>query len=29
MKLYRYQKDETLKYWDTHEEIDIPEYKHK
>ena len=28
MKLYRYQKDETLKYWDTHEEIDIPEYEH-
>lgn len=27
MKLYKYQKDETLKYWDTLEEIDIPEYE--
>ena len=27
MKLYKYQKDEVLKYWDTQKEIDIPEYK--
>ena len=26
MKLYKYQKDEIIKYWDTQEEIDIPEY---
>ena len=27
MKLYKYNQDETVKYWDTQEEIDIPEYK--
>ena len=26
MKLYKYQKDEIVKYWDNQEEIDIPEY---
>ncbi len=29
MKLKKYQKDETVKYWDTKEEIDIPSYQFK
>lgn len=29
MKLKKYHQEETLKYWDTNEEIDIPEYKFK
>ncbi len=29
MKLKKYQSEETIKYWDTKEEIDIPEYVYK
>lgn len=29
MKLKKFNQEETIKYWDTKEEIDIPEYQFK